>query len=157
MARIPLILAQSTSQTEYETGYEIGIGFVQKEIEGPQKKKQKIEGKPLKLGGAIRDDVRKLDLYTPSLDYKKILRDAAYVSGPPRPKTYLHGVIDMIPRNQIGFYQYPVIHTSEEELHYALLKSVSGRGARYDHPTVQRSVYESLKHNPDLAHAYMHA
>ena len=157
MDRFSVIVAKIAPKAEYETGYEIGSGAVQKEVKGAKKKKQKIEGKPLKLGGAIRDDVRKLDLYTPSLDYKKILRDAAYVSGPPRPKTYLHGVIDMIPRNQIGFYQYPVIHTSEEELHYALLKSVSGRGARYDHPTVQRSVYESLKHNPDLAHAYMHA
>ena len=110
-----------------------------------------------KLGGAIRDNVRQVDVYTPKLDFKRILRDAAYVSGPPRPKTYLHGVIDMIPRNQIGFHQYGPVYTGEEELHKSLIGAVSGRGASGDHPTVQKAVYESLKHRPELLATYMNA
>ena len=114
-------------------------------------------GKPLKLGGAIKGDVRKMDVYTPGLNFKQILRDAAMVSGGPRPKEYLHGVIDMIPRNQIGFTQYERVYMSEEELHKSLLKSLSGRGAAEDHPTVQRAMYETLKHQPQLLHLYMHS
>ena len=110
-----------------------------------------------RLGGAIRDDVRQVDVYTPKLDFKRVLRDAAYLSGPPRPKTYLHGVIDMIPRNQIGYHQYGPVYTSEEELHRSLLGAVSGRGASDDHPTVQKAVYESLKHRPELLATYMNA
>ena len=110
-----------------------------------------------RLGGAIRDDVRQVDVYTPKLDFKRILRDAAYLSGPPRPKTYLHGVIDMIPRNQIGYHQYGPVYTGEEELHRSLIGAVSGRGASGDHPTVQKAVYESLKHRPELLANYMNA
>ena len=55
-----------------------------------QKATQKV-GKKLKLGGSIQADVRKLDVYTPGFDYKQILRDAALLSGPPRPKEFLHG------------------------------------------------------------------
>ena len=121
----------------------------------PQKKKKVKSGD--KLGGAIRDDVRQVDVYTPKLDFKRVLRDAAYLSGPPRPKTYLHGVIDMIPRNQIGYHQYGPVYTGEEELHRSLLGAVSGRGASDDHPTVQKAVYESLKHRPKLLATYMNA
>ena len=110
-----------------------------------------------KLGGAIRDDVRQVDVYTPKLDFKRILRDAAYLSGPPRPKTYLHGVIDMIPRDQIAYYQYGPVYTGEEEFHRSLIGAVSGRGASADHPTVQKAVYESLKHRPELLATYMNA
>ena len=121
----------------------------------PQKKK-KVKGED-KLGGAIRDDVRQVDVYTPKLDFKRILRDAAYLSGPPRPKTYLHGVIDMIPRDQIAYYQYGPVYTGEEEFHRSLIGAVSGRGASADHPTVQKAVYESLKHRPELLATYMNA
>ena len=121
-----------------------------------QKSTQKV-GKPLKLGGAIRGDVRQMDVYTPALDYKRILRDAAYTPGAPRPKEYLHGIIDMIPRNQIGFHQYGPVYTGEEEFHRSLIGAVSGRGASADHPTVQKAVYESLKHRPELLANYMNA
>ena len=114
------------------------------------------KGKPLKLGGAIKQDVRKMDLYTPAMDFKTILRDRAMLKGEPRPQQYLHGVIDFIPRNQIGFHQYGPEHVSENELHHSLLKVVSGGGAKEDHPTVVQTVYETLKHIPELAHAYMH-
>ena len=125
-----------------------------------QKSTQKVGGsikKGMKLGGAIRDDVRQMDVYTPGLDFKQILREAALVSGEPAQKEYLHGLIDMIPRNQIGFSQYDRVYMSEEELHKSLLKSVSGRGAAEDHPTVQRAMYETLKHQPQLLHLYMHS
>ena len=122
----------------------------------PQKKRKKKKSED-KLGGAIRDDVRQVDVYTPKLDFKRILRDAAKLSGPPRPKSYLHGVIDMIPRNQIGYHQYGPIYTGEEELHRSLIGAVSGRGASGDHATVQKAVYESLKHRPELLANYMNA
>ena len=124
-----------------------------------QKVTQKVGkvGKRLKLGGAIRDDVRKVDVYTPGFDYKQILRDAALVSGPPRPKEYLHGIIDFIPRNQIGHHQYGPVYTGEEDFHNSLINSVTGDGASVDHPTVQRAVYESLKHLPGVLSHYMHA
>ena len=125
-------------------------------MEVEQKATQKV-GKRLKLGGAIREGVRQLDVYTPALDYKQILRDAAYVSGPPRPKEYLHGIVDFIPRNLIGHHQVGPIYTGEEEFHSSLVASVSGNGASGDHPTVQRAVYESLKHKPDLLSHYMHS
>ena len=108
------------------------------------------------LGGSINDDVRKMDLYTPALDHKTILRQAAFVQGQP-PKSFLAETIDFIPRNHIGFYQYHPVYTSEEALHNSLIQSVTGHGARRDHPVVQRSVYESLKHEPKLLQAYLHA
>ena len=131
-------------------------GAIYEEPTKPQKKKRSKKGED-KLGGAIRDDVRQVDVYTPKLDFKRVLRDAAYLSGPPRPKTYLHGVIDMIPRNQIGYHQYGPVYTGEEELHRSLIGAVSGRGASGDHPTVQKAVYESMKHRPALLANYMNA
>ena len=122
---------------------------------GVVSKMPKLKGE--RYGGAIRDDVRQIDVYTPKPDFKQILRDAAYVSGPTRPKTYVHGVIDMIPRNQIGYHQYGPVYTGEEELHRSLIGAVSGRGASGDHPTVQKAVYESLKHRPELLAHYMNA
>jgi len=90
------------------------------------------------------------------MDYKKILRESAYLSGPPRPKKYLHGIIDMIPRNQIGWHQFPPLYTSESELHGSIIGALSGRGASNDHPTVQKAVHETLKHKPSLLRHYMH-
>lgn len=110
-----------------------------------------------KLGGAIRSDVRKLDLYTPPPDYKRVLWDAAKLSGPPRPPAQVHGVVDMIARNQLGWHTYGPLYTSESEFHDSLKKSVSGRGASEDHPTVQKAVAESLKHHPQLLQHYMRA
>ena len=107
------------------------------------------------LGGAIKADVRQQDVYTPALDLKSILRAAALVQGSPAPKEYLHGVIDMIPRNQLGWHTYGPIHTSEKEFHRGLMRGVTGRGASKDHPTVARAVGESLKHLPELFHSYM--
>ena len=110
-----------------------------------------------KLGGAISANVRKLDVYTPGVDYKNILRHAAMVSGAPRPKQYLHGVVDMIPRNQLGGHTTMPMYTSEDEFHRSLIRGLSGRGASNDHPSVVRAVGESLKDKPDLFHHYMNS
>ena len=99
--------------------------------------------------------MRQQDVYTPGFDLKNVLRAAALLKGPPRPKEYLHGVVDMIPRNQLGWHTYGPVHTSEKEFHRSLMKGVSGRGASKDHPTVVRAVGESLKHLPELLDAYM--
>lgn len=109
------------------------------------------------LGGAIRADVRQQDVYTPGFDLKSVLRTAALLKGAAPPKEYLHGVIDMIPRNQLGWHTYGPMYTSENEFHRGLMRGVSGRGASRDHPTVVRAVNESLKHMPELQNAYMRA
>ena len=144
------------------------------ELKVVQKAKQKV-GKPLKLGGAayidkkatkklnsklggaISANVRKLDVFTPALDYKHILREAAMLQGPLRPKQYLHGLPDMIPRNQLGAHTTMPLYTSEVEFHRSLVRGVSGRGASGDHPSVIRAVGESLKHKPELFHHYMNS
>jgi len=96
-------------------------------------------------------------VYTPALDFKRLLRDNAVLLGPPRPKEFLHGVVDFIPRNQIGFHTVGPVYTGEDELHRSLMSSVTGYGAKRDHPTVVRAVHESLKHHPELLQSYMHA
>ena len=116
-----------------------------------------IYDKDLKLGGAVRSDVRQLDLYTPAPDTKRVLWDAAKLSGPPRPPAQVHGVVDMISRNQLGWHTFGPLHTSEAEFHTSLMESVSGRGASGDHPTVQKAVAESLKHHPRILTHYMNA
>ena len=156
MGRFPLWLAKGPPQAKYAHRNEISSCRVQEEEACDQRQRKKKSQVVPKLGGAIRD-VREIDVYTPALDFKKILRERSYVSGPPPPKEYLHGIIDMIPRNQIGFHQFGPVYTSEEELHSSLMSVVSGRGAQHDHPTVQRTVYESLKHKPRLARAYMNS
>lgn len=74
-------------------------------------------------------------------------------------REYLHGAVDMQPRNQLAFFQYLPSFEGENEhdLHQNILGLVSGGGASKDHPRVQKTVYESLKHHPRLAAAYLNA
>jgi len=108
------------------------------------------------VGGAISGKMRKADLSVPKLpSINQILREARNYAVPPTPE-YMQSVIDMSPKNDIGFYQYNAVFEaeSERELHNNLKQLVSGNGAKHDHPRVARSIYESFKHKPSLADLY---
>ena len=64
--------------------------------------------------------------------------------------------LSLIPANHISFDQMePSLQAvSEKEVHSALMDGVTGRGARFDHPVVARSVIESLASAPSVLHAY---
>ena len=87
------------------------------------------------------------------------MRQQAYLSGPPRMPEFMHGVTDYRFSNNIGFWQYQQEYQAhpEEKLHKSAMKLLSGRGAKGDHPRVQRLVHESLSHMPELMDLYSRA
>lgn len=89
----------------------------------------------------------------------KVLRESHYLQGSPPMREFLHGAVDMQVRNQLAYFQYYPSYSGEtdEELHRNLQSLVTGKGSSGDHPRVQRAVYESLKHHPKLAAAYLNA
>ena len=89
----------------------------------------------------------------------KILKDAALLGPAPYLPSLVHGIVDMIPRNQIGWNQMTSTYhaTTEQQLHDSLVKLTTGRGAKYDHPRVARAVFESFKHHPELTTLYHNA
>lgn len=90
------------------------------------------------------------------LTVDRILKDAAILGPAPRIPELIHGVVDMIPTNKIGWNQMTSTYHSnnEDELHQSLVKLTTGRGARYDHPRVARAIFESFKHYPELTDLY---
>ena len=112
------------------------------------------------MGGAIQSNVQKMNVETPELPrIDKILRQTQMLTSSPQMYEYIHGLTDFIPRNQIGFYQYPRSYVGENEadLHRNLKTLVTGRGASKDHHLVATSVHESLKHIPKLASLYLNS
>ena len=75
----------------------------------------------------------------------------------PRLQEFVHGLTDMIPTNQPAWDTYNSLYyrRPEDRLHKVLTDKVTGRGAKHDDPRVARSVFESLKHIPHLAHTYL--
>ena len=110
------------------------------------------------LGGAILPGkVSFMDIEPKGkISLDKILKDAAMLSPAPFMPSLIHGIVDMIPRNMIAWNQMTSTYhaTSEEELHNSLTKLTSGRGAKYDHPRVARTIFESFKHSPELTKLY---
>lgn len=112
------------------------------------------------LGGAIKTDVHKMNVETPELPgIDKVLRQTQLLTASPIMYEYIHGLTDYIPRNQIGFYQYPRSYVGENEvdLHRNLKTLVTGKGASQDHHMVATAVHESLKHIPKLASLYLNS
>jgi len=74
-------------------------------------------------------------------------------------REYLHGAVDMVPRNMLAYFQYypSVEGENEHTLHKHLTTLVSGHGATRDHPRVRKAVFESLKHHPKLARMYLNS
>ena len=112
------------------------------------------------LGGAIRSDVRQMNLDVPQIpSINQVLREASFVQSSPQMSEYIHGVVDMIPRNLIGYYQYYPSFQGEREtdLHQHLVSLTKEGGASKHHHRVQKTVYESLKHHPKLATMYLNS
>ena len=63
----------------------------------------------------------------------------------------------MIPTVMHPYSSYSDMMEADREEHVTkgLIDSVSGRGADNDHPFVQRAVWETLKHKPDLLQIYL--
>ena len=121
----------------------------------------RFEGETKKLvGGANSSDVRTMNVATPEMPgINKILREAQMVQSSAPMREFIHGAVEMIPSNQIAYFQYPPSFDGDKEsdLHRNLVKLVTGRGASKDHPRVAKSVYESLKHYPEIAGLYLNA
>ena len=101
-----------------------------------------------------------MNVSTPAMpSIHKVLRESHYVQGSPAMREYLHGAVDMQFRNQLAYFQYFPSYDGENEhdLHRNLQSLVTGGGASKDHHRVQKTVYESLKHHPKLAAAYLNA
>ena len=114
------------------------------------------------LGGAIEKTVRFKDIqsrapYTDTID--KIMKEQAYLKGPPVMKEFMHGVADNRLSNNVAFWQYDQEWKkhSEERLHSSAMKLLSGRGAKGDHPRIQKLVHETLGHLPEVLHMYTSA
>ena len=112
------------------------------------------------LGGAIRDDVRIMNVETPAMPtFDDILKDTRYLQGSPLMAEYLHGVADLNYTNDLAMFQYQPAFEGEREvdLHNNLTSLVTGKGAKHDHPLVARTILESFKHMPKLARLYGNA
>ena len=114
------------------------------------------------LGGAIETkQVRFKDVQPrgPPPIYENAMREAAYISGGPAVQSFMYGVVDYRPRNEIGFNQYAHHYEKhpEEYLHNSVLQLVSGHGARKDHPRIQRLFHESFKQYPEIMDLYSQA
>ena len=112
------------------------------------------------MGGAIRDDVRKMEISTrpPTDTIQSILRNASFLEGNARLPEVLHGMVsDMNQKNMFAMYQYYPSYSPETEkhLHDNLKSLLSGHGAKKDHPIVAKTVAESFKHIPELARLYI--
>jgi hypothetical protein len=109
------------------------------------------------VGGAIKG-VRKIKTETITPDYSTILKHAGIVEYSRPPSDFLKSKApDMIPKNQYAYFQHTALYHREPELDYhkTLVRSVSGHGAKKDHPIVQKGVIESLKHKPVLLQMYL--
>ena len=93
------------------------------------------------------------------IEIDQILKDAALLGPAPSMESLVHGVVDMIPRNHIGWNQMTATYhaSNESDLHSSLVKLTTGRGEKYDHPRVSRAIFESFKHAPDLMNLYHNA
>ena len=84
-----------------------------------------------------------------------LLQQRAISRGPLPVQGMVHGLPDMISRNNIAFFQY--IHFfqkhPEEELYRNVLPMLTGKSST-DHPRVQRLVHESIGHIPELFSLY---
>lgn len=109
------------------------------------------------LGGAIETSKIKFkDIESRKPDTLAIvLQKRAMTQGQPAGKEVLHGVPDMIPRNDIGFNQYLHFYQKypEEELYRNVMPQLTGKSST-DHPRIQRLVHESIGHIPELLHMY---
>ena len=112
------------------------------------------------LGGAIRGDVRKMNVVVPEMpSIHKLLREVAYTQGSAPMTEYIHGAVDMNPRNLLAYYQYYPSFQGEREqdLHSTLMSLTKHGGASKHHHRVQKTIYESLKHHPKLASLYLNS
>ena len=111
------------------------------------------------LGGSISKKVKIVEPQLVGLpsEVDQVLQQSIYMTPTPRLSEFSHGLVSMVPTNQLGFDQYEGAYHArdEQKLHDALHKGVSGRGARYDNPRFARAVFESLKSAPAIAHAYL--
>ena len=107
------------------------------------------------LGGAIESpafaDIESRKPLT--VDYQ--MQRAAMVPGPPPITPMVHGLPDMIPRNDAAGFQY--LHFfgkhSEEELFSNVMSLATGK-ASTDHPRVQALMHHSFGHMPEILETY---
>ena len=165
------IVPQIASETIDESCNEAGCCRIPcSEGKGRQSEKERAKKKKLiddkaeeLLGGAIdpkRVRFKDIESRAPETDnMDKIMREQAFLSGPPRMQEFMHGVTDYRPLNNIGYWQYD--HEwkkhSEQALHKSAMKLLSGDGAKGDHPRIQKLVHETLGHMPELLHLYSRA
>ena len=114
------------------------------------------------LGGAIEKTVRFKDIESraPKFDsIDQIMKEQAYLKGPPQMKEFMHGVADYRFSNNIAFWQYEQEWKKhpEERLHNSAMKLLSGKGAKGDHPRIQKLVHETIGHIPELLNLYSSA
>ena len=128
---------------------------------GTQKKKFQVDDDEA-VGGAIDEktvrfaDVQPVDEAVP-MHVDKVLRGIQMLSAPaPAVQSFVHGIVDFIPRNIIGGDQFwwKYVARSEDELHKHLMKSTSGKGFRHDPPEVSKTISDSLQKFPELQKLY---
>ena len=64
---------------------------------------------------------------------------------------------NMIPRimHPYSSYSHAMQIDREEHVTKGIIDGTSGRGADNDHPYVQRAIWETLKHKPELLQIYL--
>ena len=109
------------------------------------------------LGGAIETAKTRFADIEPrkTMNVNHYMQRAAMLPGPPLVEPMVHGLPNMIPRNDIAFSQY--IHFfgrhSEDELFRNVSKLVTGKSST-DHPRVQNLMHHSFGHMPEILAAY---
>ena len=123
-----------------------------------KKKVQKINSSD--YGGAIDEKrVRFADVEDtePRMYVDRVLKGMQMLSAPaPFVQSFVHGIVDFIPRNIQGGdpYDWRYIARPEGELHNHLLKSTTGKGFKSDPPQVGKAISDSFGKFPELQALY---
>ena len=112
-------------------------------------------------GAVLSKHIRTIEAETKRPYYEDlgVIKESFMSYAPRATNPFLVTAIDalsLIPANHISFDQMePSLQAvSEKEVHKALMDGVTGKGARFDHPVIARSVIESLASAPAVLHAY---
>ena len=111
------------------------------------------------LGGAIRPDVKLRDAVSTKPDFRAVMQNAAVLESRTSPYLVNASALNMIPSNQLPFFQYMPAMEGQRELdtYNVLAGALSGHGAHRDTHKHVRAVIETLKHHPTILNMYLRA
>ena len=107
-------------------------------------------------GGALSASTKVLE--TPARDdFRTVMRGAEIQKFENNQGDYFRSAFDMIPKNIYPYFQYEQSHQGQNPnyIRNALLKGLSGHGAKKDPPHIQKAVVHSLKQYPHLLRMYL--